>query len=145
MKTLKASFLFSTILLFTFIVVVFAQNTINRSNPQHRLAVEIGLTTPLTVNASTGGHSLRAFWRIPADTNANGESPSAIKLEPKMVGNKVEVTVTVLTGDTSLVMINLRPIRPDGSSRSILNPANAITGSSSTDPSPNSSSKASLA
>ena len=103
MRTLKANFLVSTILLFTFIVVVFAQNTTNRSNPQRRLAVEIGLTTPLTVNANTEGRSLKAFWRIPANANANGESPSAIKLEPKMVGNKVEVTVTVLSGDTSLV------------------------------------------
>ncbi len=103
MKVLKANLLVSTIVLFSLVVVVFAQNTTNRSNPQRRLAVEIGLTTPLTVNANTEGHSLKAFWRIPANANANGESPSAIKLEPKMVGNQVEVTVTVLSGDTSLV------------------------------------------
>jgi hypothetical protein len=103
MRTLKASLLFSTILLLSFLAVVFAQKTTNHSTPKHQLAVEIGLTTPLTFNANTEGRSLKAFWRLPANANANGESPSAIKLEPKMVGDKMEVTVTVLSGDASLV------------------------------------------
>ena len=103
MRTLKANFLVSTILLLSFLVVVLAQKTTNHSSPKHRLAVEIALNTPLTVNAGAEGRSLRAFWRLPADAKANGESPSAIKLEPKMVGDKVEVTVTILSGDASLI------------------------------------------
>ena len=102
MRNLKASLLVSTILLFSFIVVVFAQKATNRSISQRGLALEIALNTPMTVNANTEGRTLKAFWRIPA--NANGESPnSAIKLEPKMVGNNIEVTVTVLSGDASAV------------------------------------------
>jgi len=102
MRILKANLLVSTIVLFSLVVVVFAQKATNRSIPQRRLALEIGLNTPMTLNANLEGHTLKAIWRIPA--NANGESPySAIKLEPKMVGNNIEVTVTVLSGDTSAV------------------------------------------
>ena len=102
MRILKANLLVSTILLLSFIVIVFAQNTNNGPSPQRRLALEIGLNTPMTLNANTEGRTLKAFWRIPS--NANGESPySAIKLEPKMAGNNVEVTVTLLSGDTNAV------------------------------------------
>jgi len=41
-------------------------------------------------------------------------------------------------------MVSPRPIRPDGSSRIIRIPAIAMTGSSNADPTPNSSSSASL-
>jgi len=102
MRNLRTSLLVSTILLLSFIVVVFAQKTTNRANPKHRLALEIGLNTPMILNANMEGQRLKAFWRIPS--NANGESSnSAIKLEPKMVGNNIEVTVTVLSGDTNAV------------------------------------------
>jgi len=83
-------------------MVVFARQPDDRSTPKHRLAIEIGLSTPWTLNAATEGHKLRAFVRVPA--NANGESHfSAIKFEPKMVGDKIEVTVTGLSGDTSVI------------------------------------------
>ena len=99
MRILKANLLVSIIVLLTFIVVGLAQKNTNSSIGQPRLAVEIGLSTPMTVNAGTEERGLKAFWRIPS--NANGDS--AIKLEPKMAGNKVKVTVTVLSGDTSVV------------------------------------------
>lgn len=102
MRNLKITFFVPTILLLSFLMVVFAHQPDNRSTPKHRLAIEIGLSTPWTVNAATDGRTLRAFVRIPAD--AKGESPfSAIKLEPKMVGDKLEVTVSLLSGDTSAI------------------------------------------
>ena len=102
MRTLKASFLFSTILLLSFLAVVFAQKSANHSSPKHWLAVEVGLNTPMTINAGTTEQAPKAFWRLPAV--ANGESSAAaIKLVPKMVGDKMEVTVSVLSGDVSLV------------------------------------------
>ncbi len=102
MRILRAHFLVSTILLLTFLAIVFAQKPNNGPSLQRRLALEIGLNTPMTVRAGTEGHTLKAFWRIPA--NANSESPySAIRLEPKLVGNNVEVTLTLLSGDINLV------------------------------------------
>ena len=65
-------------------MVVFAQKDTHRLTPQRRLALEIGLNTPMTLSANLEGQTLKAIWRIPS--NANGESPySAIKLEFKMV------------------------------------------------------------
>jgi hypothetical protein len=102
MRNLKITLFVPTILLLSFLMVVFARQPDNRSIPKHRLAIEIGLNKPWTVNAAAEGHTLRAFVRVPA--NAKGESPfSAIKLEPKMVGDKLEVTVSVLSGDTSAI------------------------------------------
>jgi hypothetical protein len=101
MRTLKASFLFSTILLLSFLVV-FAQKTANHASPKHWLAVEVGLSTPMTINAGTTEQAPKAFWRLPAAANG-GSSAAAIKLVPKMVGDKMEVTVSVLSGDVSQV------------------------------------------
>jgi hypothetical protein len=99
MKSLKFTLLVPTLILLSFLMVVFAQHT-DHSKTNHRLALEIGLNEPWTVNAAMEGNTLRAFVRVPADS----QSPySAIKLEPKMVGDKLEVTVTGLTGDTSTV------------------------------------------
>ena len=55
MRTLKANFLVSTILLLSFLVVVFAQKATNHSSPKHRLGVEIALNPPFTVNAVSEG------------------------------------------------------------------------------------------
>jgi hypothetical protein len=95
MRNLKITLLASTIFLFSFLMIVFAHQPDNRSISKPRLAIEIGLAKPWTVNAATEGHSLRAFVRVPAD--AKGQSSfSAIQLEPKMVGDKLEVAVSVL-------------------------------------------------
>ncbi len=99
MKSLKFTLFVPTLILLSFLMVVFARHT-DHSKTNHRLALEIGLNEPWTVNAAMEGNTLRAFVRIPA----NRQSPySAIKLEPKMVGDKLEVTITGLTGDTSAV------------------------------------------
>jgi hypothetical protein len=102
MRNLKANLLVSTILLLSLVVLGFAQKNTNGSDPPRRLALQIGLNTPMTVNAGNEGSTLKAYLRIPSD--ANGESrDSAVKLEPKMVGNNLEVKVTTLSGDTSAV------------------------------------------
>ena len=99
MKSLKFTLFVPTLILLSFLMVVFARHT-DHSKTNHRLALEIGLNEPWTVNAAMEGNTLRAFVRVPA----NSQSPySAIKLEPKMVGDKLEVTITGLTGDTSAV------------------------------------------
>lgn len=89
-------------LLFSLLMILFARHPNDYPKSNHLLALEIGLIKPWTVNAATDGHTLRAFVRVP--DNANNRLPfSAIKLEPKMVGDKLEVTVTGLSGDTSAV------------------------------------------
>ena len=102
MRNLKFTLFVPTLILLSFLVVVFARRSDDHSTSNHRLALEIQLSKTWTVNAAINGQTLRAFVRIPA--NANGQSPfSAIKLEPKMVGDKLDVTVTGLSGDTSAV------------------------------------------
>lgn len=99
MKNLKFTLFVPTLILLSFLMVVFARHA-DHSKTNQRLALEIGLSKPWTVNAATDGNTLRAFVRVPA----NSQSPfSAIKLEPKMVGTNLEVTITGLTGDTSAV------------------------------------------
>lgn len=102
MRNFKIILFVPLILLVSFLMVGFASKPDNRPSPKQRLAVEIGLSTPWTLNTALEGRTVRAFVRVPA--NAKGESPfSAIKLEPKMVGDKLEVTVSVLSGDTSAI------------------------------------------
>jgi hypothetical protein len=57
MRIPRITFLVSTILLFSFLVVGFAQKSAYHSVPW--LAREVGLTTPLTVNAGTEEHALK--------------------------------------------------------------------------------------
>ena len=102
MRHLKLTLFVPTLILLSFLMVVFARRTDDHSKPNYRLALEIGLSKTWTVNAALPGHTLRAFVRVPTD--ANSQSPfSAIKLEPKMVGDRLEVTVTGLSGDTSAI------------------------------------------
>jgi hypothetical protein len=98
----KATYFVPVFVLLSFLMVVFARQPNDGSTSRHRLALEIGLSKTWTVNAATGEHTLRAFVRVPA--TADGQLQfSAIKLEPKMVGDKLQVTVTGLSGDTNAV------------------------------------------
>lgn len=73
-----------------------------KANTPRRLAIEISMGQPFTVPAATPGHILETFLRVPA--NANGvQTIAAVKLAPKMVADKMEVTVSTITGDTSLI------------------------------------------
>jgi hypothetical protein len=100
MKIRTAIFLIPTLLIL-FLLVVSAQQSRPSLPTNHRLAIEIGLETPWTLNAAGEGHLLRAFVRLP--TENRGSTYSAIKLMPKMVGENVEVTVSALVGDLSAV------------------------------------------
>jgi hypothetical protein len=71
----------------------------------NRLGVQIGLNKPFTVPAAMPGRIVEAFLRIPADAQPTTEvgTISAIKLAPRMVGTKLELTVYALSGDISQV------------------------------------------
>lgn len=105
MKNLKTTVVVPPVLLLSLLIVVFAQQHKGRVIPQHRLGIEIGLTRAFTVSAATAGHTLEAF--LPVSTMATSKSPvahfAAIKLATKMVGDKIEVTVFGLSGDSSVI------------------------------------------
>lgn len=102
MRNLKLIWFLPTLILLSFLMVVFARHRDDHSNSNHRLALEIGLSKTWTVNAAMPGRALRAFVRLPANAG-NQSALSAIKLEPKMLGDRLEVTVTGLSGDTSSI------------------------------------------
>jgi len=97
----KATYFVPVFVLLSFLMVVFARQPNDGSTSRHRLALEIGLSKTWTVNAATDEHTLRAFVRVPSTVEQS--QFSAIKLEPKMVGDKLQVTVTGLSGDTNAV------------------------------------------
>lgn len=101
MRIPKTIFLVPTILLLSLLMVVLARQPHNRPITERRLGIEIGLTKPFYVSAPNARHILETF--LPVPTKATGEFQmvpfSAIKLAPRMVGNKVEVKVSVLYGD----------------------------------------------
>lgn len=100
MKIRTTIFLIPTLLVLFFLVVS-AQQSNSSSITKHRLAIEIGLEKPWTLNAAREGQTLRAFVRLPAEHQGSGYS--AIKLMPRMIGEKLEVTVSALAGDLSAV------------------------------------------
>jgi hypothetical protein len=104
MKKLKLRFLIPPVLLLSLLLVVFAQQPKGNSVFPHRLGIEIGLTKAFTVTAGSTGHTVEAFFRVPARSGeAEPATFSAIKLASQMVEDKVEVTVSVLSGDTSVI------------------------------------------
>lgn len=104
MKNLKITFLVPPVLLLSLLLVVFAQQPKGSLISQHRLGIEIGLSKAFTVTAGSAGHTVDAFLRVPARAGESDAAPfSAIKLASRMVGDKVEVTVSVLSGDTSVI------------------------------------------
>jgi len=98
---IRTTILLIPTLLILFFLVVAAKQSHPSSTMTHRLAIEIGLEKPWTLNAAREGQTLRAFVRLPSDQQ--GLAYSAIKLMPKMTGDKVEVTVSALAGDLSAV------------------------------------------
>jgi hypothetical protein len=100
MKIRITIFLFPTLLILFFLVVA-GQQSHPSPTTNHRLAIEIALEKPWTLNAAREGQTLRAFVRLPAEHQGLGYS--AIKLMPRMIGEKLEVTVSALAGDLSTV------------------------------------------
>jgi hypothetical protein len=104
MKNLKITFLIPPVLLLSLLLMVVAQQPKGNSVFPQRLGIEIGLTKAFTVTAGSAGHTVEAFFRVPARSGEPEPAPfSAIKLASHMVGDKVEVTVSVLSGDTSVI------------------------------------------
>lgn len=103
MRKLKSNFLVPTIVLFSFLMIVVAGQPDNRTNKPHRLAITIELNKAFTVPAATPGHTLETFLRVSPNANSGNQVISAVKLAPKMIGDKMEVTVSTISGDTSLI------------------------------------------
>ena len=70
-----------------------------------RLGVEIALSKPFYLPASMSGQRLAAFIRVPeTEVRAAGREPvSAVRIDPQMRGERVEVTVYAVFGDTSQI------------------------------------------
>jgi hypothetical protein len=65
------------------------------------LGIEIALSKPFYVPAATGGKTTMIVIRVPVAEGASQgqDAVSAIKLEPKMEGDKVKVSVYALIGE----------------------------------------------
>lgn len=65
------------------------------------LAIEIALSKPFYVPAATGTRVTKVVIRVPLTDDRNKDAVSAIKLEPRMEGEKVRVDVYALSGSTA--------------------------------------------
>jgi hypothetical protein len=65
------------------------------------LAIEIALSKPFYVPAATGTRVTKVVIRVPLVDDKNPDSVSAVKLEPKMEGDRVRVDVYALSGPTA--------------------------------------------
>lgn len=65
------------------------------------LGIEIALSKPFYVPAAVGNKVTKVVIRVPLSDEKNQEAISAIKLEPKMEGEKVRVDVYGLIGPTA--------------------------------------------
>jgi hypothetical protein len=69
--------------------------------PQLPLAIEIALSKPFYVPAATGNRITKVVIRVPLVDDRNPDAVSAVKLEPRMDGDKVRVDVYALSGQTA--------------------------------------------
>ena len=69
--------------------------------PQLPLAIEIALSKPFYVPAATGNRVTKVVIRVPLVDDRNPDAVSAVKLEPRMEGDKVRVNVYALSGQTT--------------------------------------------
>jgi hypothetical protein len=71
---------------------------------QKRLGIEIRLTKPMLIPAARQGRVLEAFLRVEnKDVRSDAEPFSAIKIGATEAGDKIEVTVSGLSGDITTV------------------------------------------
>src|SRR5687768_5218212 len=80
-------------------IVAVAANSV--SNAAESLAIEIQLAKPFYVPAARPGKSVRVVIRVPVEPNASADAVTAVKLEPRMDGDKVRVSVFALVGSTN--------------------------------------------
>lgn len=81
-----------------------AQTTSVTGKLQKRLGIEIRLTKPMLIPAARQGRVLEAFLRVDnKDVRSDAEPFSAIKVGATEAGDKIEVTVSGLSGDIAAV------------------------------------------
>ena len=85
----------------SFIIVTAYSRRSDAPKPESPLGIEIALAKPFYVPAARDGKSLRVVVRVPAASISSPDAVSAIKLEPRMDGDKVKVTVFALVGSTA--------------------------------------------
>jgi hypothetical protein len=105
MRYLKKTFLVPLVLLLPLLMVSLAQQPKELSIPQRGLGIEIALSKPFYFPAANTKQHLAAFIRVPVKANSEAQAAqiSAIKLVPEMIGDKVKVTVSTLSGDTGRI------------------------------------------
>jgi len=90
----------ATIAISLIIVTAYSRRS-DPSKPESSLGIEIALAKPFYVPAARDGKSLRVVVRVPSTSVSSPDAVSAIKLEPRMDGDKVKVTVFALVGSTA--------------------------------------------
>lgn len=104
MKRFRIILLTLPVLCLTLLMVAFAgPRKDNPTSSRQRLAIEIALSKSFVIPAGDSGRKRAAFIPVPANLNNDAQSAqlSAIKVLPEMVGDKVKITVSTLSGDTS--------------------------------------------
>lgn len=85
----------------SFVIVTAYSTRSDRPKPESSLGIEIALVKPFYVPAARDGKSLKVVVRVPATSVNSADAVSAIKLEPRMDGDKVKVAVYALVGSTA--------------------------------------------
>jgi hypothetical protein len=105
MKTSRITITLATFLLLSFATAGLAYRRYAKEPDQIPsqlpLAIEIALSKPFYVPAATGTKVTKVVIRVPLSDDRNPDAISAIKLEPKMEGDKVRVDVYALAGPTA--------------------------------------------
>lgn len=71
------------------------------ATPAPALGIEIALAKPFYVPAATDNKLMQVVVRVPSTETTSPEAVSAVKLEPRMDGDKVRVDVFALVGPTT--------------------------------------------
>lgn len=86
---------------FLALLIVSAYAAEVKRSDEYALGIEIALSKPFYIPASTGNGGMSAVVRTRlADNESDDEAISAVKLVPVVEGDKVKVTVSALVGDT---------------------------------------------
>jgi len=101
MKISKRTILIAIGVLLISVLVAAAYARKGRAPNASPLGIEIALSKPFYVPAANGGKTTMVVIRVPAADGASQAAVSAIKLEPKMEGDKVKVSLFALVGDAN--------------------------------------------
>lgn len=105
-RTMFPTFFLPVLALTSLLLVTVSAERPNKQPPAPSLAIEIPMTGgPFTIPAAGAGRYVFAHVRVPSldGVKSPHEQVTAIRLVPSMTGDKVEVRVYALYGDTSSV------------------------------------------